>query len=425
MIAYKVCGNGSQDILYLPSWPSTVEETSNCPPHINFISKLGSFSRVIHIDKPRLSDAVSNVPSLTQHADSMRIVMEEIGSEHAVIFGASQSGFLAIMFAATFPERVAGLILHGCFGDFWAPDYPWRRSAKEWADWLNQVVNNTRSSYDQNASSSPVGDAMHSSKLLSDYIRHSTTPEMLDEFLQFMFDHGRIRDILPTIKTPTLVMHAIDDRWSNIENGRYLATRLPNATLIELPGSDHLEWLNNQDRIVLEIEEFVRCADAGPPTERVLLTVMITDIVESTATAARIGDESWRLLLRQHDKLIQRHVRQCGGTVVKSTGDGFFVTFDSPTRAIHCALAAGGEVRSLGVRIRVGIHTGECERRGDNLTGLGLHIAARIAEQAEPDTVWTSRSVKDLVVGSGIQFIEEGEKVLKGVPGEWPLFSVA
>ena len=424
-IAYQVTGKGPADLVYVPGWLSSVEHAWQHVPYANFLTNLGSFARLIRFDKrgTGMSDRNGDVPTPEQCMEDLGVVMDEVGSDRAVIYGASEGGFLSMMFAAAHPERTSGLVLCGCFGDFRAPDYPWRRSREEWEAWLSELEDHPESIFDANgAGPSASGDA-HTREWFTDYIRYTVSPEAAYEFSQFMFEIDA-RDVLQRIQVPTLVLHARGDRWSSIENGRYLSERIPNATLVELPGGDHIDWAGNQDRIVGAVQEFLAGVQLGPPTERILTTVMITDIVASTATAARMGDEPWRHLLEQHDALIARQVRRCGGQIVKSTGDGFMVTFDSPTSAIHCAVAAEREVRSLGVRIRAGVHTGECEKHDDVLSGVALHIAARITDQAEADAVWTSRTVKDVVVGSGIRFVEQGSKQLKGVPGDWELYSV-
>jgi class 3 adenylate cyclase len=233
-----------------------------------------------------------------------------------------------------------------------------------------------------------------------------------------------VRSVLPSIGVPTLVLHRSGDRWYSIPEAQYLADHIPGAKFVLLPGDDHIPWWGDQEPLMGEIQEFLTGARNSPPTERVLLTVLVTDIVGSTEKVAAMGDLRWKDLLHAHDAIVRREVKNFGGQEINTTGDGFVLAFTGPTRAIQCAKAISQEVSRLGLITRAGLHTGECERRGDDLSGLAVHIAARVSSNASPNHIVVSSTVRDLVVGSGIKFIEQGAYSLKGVPGEWPLFAV-
>ena len=425
-IAYQVTGSGPPDLVYVPGWISNVEYAWENPAYAHYLHRLASFSRLIRFDKrgTGMSDREVGFATLEQRMDDVRAVMDAVGCQRAGVYGASEGGLFSVLFAATYPERTTALILCGCYAKFsGAPDYPWRRTREEWEHWLQDLEENWGGPFDLSEGAPSVAGDERISDWFAAYLRYSASPKAAMAFTRFAFDID-VREILPTIQVPTLVLHAVGDRWSSIENGRYLAEHIPNATLVELPGDDHIGWAGDHDKIIDEIQEFLTGVRGGPPPERTLMTVLMTDIVDSTATAASIGDARWRQLLEQHNDCIRRQILRYDGKEVNYTGDGFFIVFDGPTKAIHCANAILQDVRSLDISIRAGIHTGECERRGDDLSGLAVHIAARIMSTAKPDAVWTSNTVKDIVVGSGISFTPQGDASLKGVPGNWALFSV-
>ncbi len=425
-IAYQLTGDAPLDLVYVPGWLSNVEYAWEFPRYAGFLNKLAGFSRLIRFDKrgTGMSDRNVGFPTLEQRLEDVRAVMDAAGSERAAIYASSEGGFMSMLFAATYPERTHSLILCGSFPiGHGTPEYPWRRSREEWERWIDDLERNWGGPFDLNEGAPSLAHDDHAREWFASYLRYSAGPSDAILFSRNMIDVD-VRSILSTIQVRTLVLQARGDRWSNVENGRYLARCIPNAKLVELPSDDHIDWAADADLIASEIREFVTGTQAGPPTQRTLETVMITDIVESTATAARIGDEDWRSLLDQHDQILRRHVRQFNGNVINSTGDGLLLTFEGPTSAIHCGMAAARDLARLGITIRAGVHTGECEKRGDDLSGLAVHLAARVAAEARPDSIWVSRTVRDLTVGSGIEFVAERTAELKGIPGEWELLSV-
>jgi class 3 adenylate cyclase len=255
------------------------------------------------------------------------------------------------------------------------------------------------------------------------YLRHAASPGAALALSDWNFE-ADVRGILPSIQVPTLVLHRSGDRWYSVAEAQYLADHIPGARLMVLPGDDHICWWGDQESLIGEIQEFLIGTRSGPPTERVLLTVVLIDIVGSTEKAAALGDQKWKDVLQQHDIIVRRELKNFGGQEIKATGDGFLLSFTGPTRAIQCMLAIRQELEKLSLSIRAGIHTGECERRNDDLSGLAVHIAARISSKASPNTILVSSTVKDLVVGSGIRFSDRGTHLLKGIPGEWTLFTV-
>jgi pimeloyl-ACP methyl ester carboxylesterase len=425
-VAYQVTGSGPPDLVYVPGWLSNVEYAWENPIYANFLTRLAAFSRLIRFDKrgTGMSDREVGFATLEERMDDIRAVMDAVGCERAGIYGTSEGGLVSVLFAATYPERTNALILGGGFPKFSGDaDYPWRRTREQWTQWLHDLEKGWGGPFDLSEGAPSVAGDARISEWFAAYLRFSASPKAAIAFTRNAFDYD-VREFLPTIQVPTLVLHAVGDRWCSIENGRYLAKNIPNATLVELPGEDHIQWAGDRDRIVDEIQHFMTGVRAGPAPERTLMTVLMTDIAESTATAAKIGDARWRHLLEQHNSCVRQQIPRHGGKEVNYTGDGFLIAFEGPTKAIYCAEAIRRDVRALGIPIRAGIHTGECERRGDELSGMAVHIAARIMSKAEPDAVWTSSTVKDLVVGSGIRFSARGAAELKGVPGQWALFSV-
>ncbi len=424
-IAYQVLGEGPRDLVYVPGWISHVEYAWEDPSYADFLRRLSAFSRLILFDKrgTGLSDRDVGYPTLEQRMDDVRAVMDAVGSERAAIFGISEGGNMSTLFAATYPERTVALVLFSCFAKrIWAPDYPWAPRVEEREAWLGTLERAWCGDIDLGYyAPSRAGDEDFR-EWLSAYFRFGASPRAAVALGRLNSDID-IRDILTAVHVPTLILHRTGDRHAKVEGARYLAERIPNAKLVELPGEDHLVWTSDPDAVIGEIEEFLTGVRHGPDPDRVLLTVLFTDIVESTATAAKLGDRGWRELLERHDAIARKHIGHCRGREVKTTGDGFLAAFDGPGRAIHCAAAIRDEVGALGLAIRAGLHTGECERRGDDLSGIAVHLAARILGKAGAGEILVSSTVKDLVVGSGIDFAERGEESLKGVPGTWRLFA--
>ena len=426
-IAYQVVGHGALDLVFIQGWVSHVELAWDEPTLASFLNRLASFSRLITFDKrgTGLSDRVPDeqLPTLEERMDDLRVVMDAVGSERAALFGVSEGGNLCALFAATFPERTTALVVADTYAKrIWSPDYPWaptpEKRQKEYElverEWGNLM------DLDHYIPSKMNDEAF--ARRLATYWRRAASPGAAVALLR-MNTQIDIRSILPTIRVPTLVLHRTGDLDVNVEEGRYIAARIPGARFVELPGDDHLPWVSDQDAFLDEVQEFLTGVRPPPTVDRVLATIMFTDIVGSTELAARIGDQAWKSILEQHDTLVRKELLRFRGREEKTTGDGFFATFDGPARAIRCASSIRDSVRQLGVEIRAGLHTGEIELGSDHVGGIAVHIGARVAASAEPGEVLVSSTVKDLVAGSGVHFAERGVHTLKGVPGEWRLFS--
>ncbi|HJU37726.1 MAG TPA: adenylate/guanylate cyclase domain-containing protein [Gaiellaceae bacterium] len=429
-IAYQVAGEGPTDLVYVPGWMSNVELMWERPEMASFLGRLASFSRLILFDKrgTGLSDRVSNdkLPTLEERMDDVRAVLETVGSQRAALFGHSEGGNMCVLFAATYPERTRALITLGCFAKRRDPDddYPWAPEADDREEAVLDVERNwgrLRPEDVEYYSPSRAGDEQFV-RHLEQYFRRSASPGAAAALLR-MNSYIDVREVLPTIRVPTLVLHRTGDRDVNIAEGRYLAAKIPGAKFVELPGDDHWISAGDTDAIADEIEEFLTGTRPVPEPDRVLATVLFTDLVGSTARAAELGDRRWRDLLAAHDASVRRELERFRGREVDTAGDGFFATFDGPARAVRCALSIGEAVRELGVEVRAGVHTGECELDGPKVRGIAVHTGARIASLAGPGEVLVSQTVKDLVSGSGLAFEDRGARELKGVPGEWRIYA--
>lgn len=426
-IAYQVVGDGPTDLVFVPGWISHVEYYWEHPRLVHFIERLASFSRLVLIDKrgTGMSDPVSDAPTLEDRMDDVRAVMDAVGSERAALLGISEGGPMNILFAATYPERCSALVLYGTFAvGAKAPDYPWMPSRdvleRGWAlideGWGNGValpIVAPELSRDASAA-----------RWWERFERHATSPGMAIALLR-LSSHIDVRDVLSSISVPTLVLHRPGDRMVRIENGRYLAEHIRGARFRQLGGSDHLFWSEGAETLLDDIEEFITGKRAAPEPNRVLATVLFTDLVGSTHRAAELGDQRWRDLLASHHQLVRRSLDRWQGREVKTMGDGFLATFDGPARAIRCAWAIAERTRDeLAAEVRAGLHTGECELMGSDVGGIAVHIGARVSALAGGGEVLVSSTVKDLTVGSGIAFEDRGGHALKGIPGEWHLFAV-
>jgi class 3 adenylate cyclase len=422
-IAYQVVGEGPRDIVYIPGWLSHVELAWELPQLARGFRRLASFSRLILFDKrgTGMSDPVPDdrLPSLEQRADDMRAVMDAVGSDRAVLFGASEGGNMSILFAATYPDRTIALFTFGCFSKrIWSPDYPWAPTPEARQAQYEAIERNWANAFKDLAPSlSPEQFAQHVT-----YYRRAASPGAAIALLK-MNTQIDVRHVLGTIRVPTVVMHRKDDLDVKVEEGRYLAEHIPGARFVELPGADHAWWTQDGDRVVDEIEELVTGARPSHEPERVLATVLFTDIVSSTAHAARVGDHAWHELLDSHHALVRKELARFRGREIKTVGDAFLATFDGPARAVRCACAIRDAVRQLGIQIRGGVHTGEIELQDEDIGGIGVHIAARVIAAAAPGEVLASSTVKDLAVGSAIMFKDRGTHALKGVPDQWRLFA--
>jgi class 3 adenylate cyclase len=423
-IAYQVHGEGPLDLVFVPGFVSHVEMYMGDPSIARFFRRLASFSRLIVFDKREqgLSDRTGKPPTLEESMDDLKAVMEAAGCERPAIFGISEGGPMSMLFAATHSDRVSSLVLYGTFARLSeAPDYPYGLPARAFDRWAEMV---------RREWGGPVGIDLWAPSLVGDpgferswahLLRHGTSPAGAIALLD-LYREIDARPALPAIDVPALVLHRRDDRVVHFDHGTYLAERIPEATLVELEGADHV-FFADQDKILDEVEEFLVGSRASEP-ERALATVLFTDIVGSTEKAGELGDRGWRQLLERHDAIVRRQLALHRGREVKTMGDGFLATFDGPARAIRCAAALQGEVASLGVEVRAGIHTGEVELIGDDVGGMAVNIGARIGALAGAGEVLVSSTVRELVVGSGLEFDDRGVERLKGAPGEWRLFAV-
>ena len=425
-IAYQVHGEGSVDLVFVQGWLSNLETAWDSPHYARFLNRLASFSRLIRFDRRGmgLSDRDVGNSTLEERADDIRIVMQATGSKRAFILAVSEGGYMASMFAATYPERVMGLIYCGCFAKgARGADYLWGSTAEQIEANIAYRQDTWGEPFDLEGGAPSVAHDELCRRWFGSYLRSAASPGAAAVLsrLHLQID---VRSILPSVTAPTLVLHRTGDRWVGVEEGRYLAERIPGARFVELAGDDHIPFWGDQEPLLGEIAEFVTGTRHSTPTERVLLTVLVTDIIGSTERAAALGDARWKDLLGVHDAAVRSHLPRFEGVEINTTGDGFIMSFTGPTRGVQCARAIRSELQSLGLPIRAGLHTGECERRGRDLSGLAVHIAARTAQLATEAGILVSSTVKDLVVGSGLKFESVGSHSLKGVPGDWQLYRV-
>jgi len=428
-VAYQVVGDGRFDLVFVPGWISNVDLMWQEPTHERFLRRLASFSRLILFDKrgTGLSDRVPNdlLPTLEERMDDVRAVMDAAGSEQAALFGYSEGGNLSTLFAATYPGRTRALVTFGIFAKrIWSPDYPWAPKPEQREQEYERLEREWGRDMDLGSLAPSVAEDEAFKRWMTAYFRRSASPGAAVTLLR-MNTEIDIRAVLPTIGVPTLVLHRTGDLDAKVEEGHWIAKQIPGARFVELPGVDHLPWVGDQDSILDEVEEFLTGVRHGPEPERVLATVLFTDIVDSTARAAALGDRRWRDLLEGHHARVRRQLERFRGQEIDTAGDGFFASFDGPARGVQCALAVVDAVADLGISVRAGLHTGECEVVDGKMAGIAVNIGARVAAQADADEVLVSSTVKDLVAGSGIRFAERGRVALKGVLGEWQLYAVA
>jgi pimeloyl-ACP methyl ester carboxylesterase len=423
-IAYQVVGEGDVDIVFVPGWVSHVEMQWEPNPVLGFVDGLGRIGRLVTFDKrgTGLSDRSLGAGALEDRMDDVRAVMDAAGVERASLVGLSEGGPLSILFAASYPDRVRSLVLYASFARAVSgPGYPHGVSPQDALAFVDLVPSlwGTGQVLTANAPDPPPGfDAVAAA---ARFERHASTPGVAAAIMRANVDID-VRDVLPAINVPTLVVHCDRDPFISVDHGRYLAAHIEGATYLEIEGDYHLSWRPERYAQALEAiaEHFTGSAHAPEP-DRVLKTILFTDIVDSTPTAARLGDARWRQLLDVHDETVRREVLRFRGVEVGTTGDGFLVAFDGPARAIRCAHAIVAAVATAGLQVRAGVHAGECEVRGDDLAGMAVHIGARVASAAGADEVLVSSTVRDLVAGSGLEFEDRGEHDLKGVPGRWRL----
>lgn len=428
-LAYQVWGEGDHDLVLVPGFISHVEVEWSHPAAAHFLERLGSFARVISFDRrgTGLSDPVSvtEAPDLDERMRDIAAVMDAAGSERAVILGSSEGGPTSLLFAATHPVRTDALVLYGAMArSTYSEDHPWLHTVDDFNEagfellvpaWGQGVVVDA-------VAPSRADDA----EVVAYYgrlERSGISPGMIASVAAMFYDTD-VRAVLPTIRVPTLVLHRHADRLVNVRSGRYLAEHIPGAIYVEVPGVDHTPFFERADEILDEIEEFVTGTRPAVEPERRLATVLFSDIVGSTERAAELGDSRWRELLERHHEVTREQLDRSQDTEVKTLGDGFLATFDGPARAIHCAAAIREATSTLDLPVRIGLHCGEIEMMGDDIGGIAVHIAARVGALAGPGEVLVSRTMKDLVAGSGISFESRGSHALKGVPDEWEILAV-
>ena len=421
-VAYQVFGEGPLNLVIIPFFVSNIEVWWEYPDCARWLLRLASFARVAMFDKrgTGMSDRVTELPGLEQRIDDVRAVMDAVGMERAALLGMSEGGSLTALFGATYPERCSALVLYGSFARF-ASWLPTEEALAAFLGYIDQAWGSggTASFVAPSLANDPA-----TQQWLGRFERLGASPAAATALMR-MNSQIDISDIVPTIRVPTLVIHRKDDAGINVEGGRYLAEHIPGARYIELPGKDHLPWVgDNAMEIADDIEEFLTGTRAPVTVDRVLATVLFTDIVGSTEKAAALGDRRWRDLLDNHHATIRRNLARFRGHEVKTTGDGILATFDGPARGIRCACAIADEIRPLGIEVRSGLHTGECEMTDDDVGGIAVHIGARVAALAGAHEVLVSSTVKDLVAGSGLRFADRGSRSLKGVPGEWHIYAV-
>lgn len=423
-IAYQVVGDGPLDLVFVPGLVSHVEAFHELPGYSRFIERLASFARVITFDKrgTGLSDRIADAPSYEQRMDDIMAVMDAAGSERAALFGISEGGPLGAMFAASHPERTLALVTFGAFARVAAaPDYPIGLERDVLEQRAAALVESWGTGTSLGFFSATRAHDKEAQALWAKVERLSASPGGLRSLLQVL-SKVDVRSVLPTVNVPTLVLHAEGDNLP-LEVSRYLAQCIPGARWVELKGVDHYPWFGSVDTLVAEIAEFLTGVRPEPEVNRILVTLLFTDIVDSTARAAELGDRGWRELLEKHHALVRRELERFRGSEVDTAGDGFLATFDGPARAVRCAAAIRDAIAGIGLPIRAGLHTGECEFIDNRVAGIAVHLGARVLAFAGPGEVLVSSTVKDLVAGSGLCFIDRGVRALKGVPGEWHLFA--
>jgi class 3 adenylate cyclase len=432
-IAYQVVGDGPIDLLFLADWVNHIELQWEEPHQERFLEALASFSRLI-LFNPRGMGAsdpipITDAPTVEQWMDDARTVLDEVGAERPALFGAGIGGVICSLFAATYPERVRALVLFNSTSRSTQdlPDYPFG-SPPEMVEILRELVQQSWGTPQNVATMLPVlaPEEAADPRLqawLGRMERMAASPGMAAA-VQRMLLSIDIRHALSAIQAPTLVMHRVGVRILTVQMGRYLGQHIPGAIYKELPGAAHAYWAGDQQTLLDEVEEFLTGSRSAGPPDRVLATVLFTDIVGSTATAAQLGDRRWKEVIREHEAIIDRELARHRGRHIHTTGDGVLAMFDGPARAIRCAVAIRDAVRATNLEIRAGLHTGEIELQGSDVAGIAVHIGARVSAMAGPGEILVSRTVVDLVTGSGLEFEDRGSHVLKGVPGEWQLFSL-
>jgi DNA-binding winged helix-turn-helix (wHTH) protein/class 3 adenylate cyclase len=421
-IAYQVTGSGPRDLVLISGFVSHLDLDWAEPRHAHFLGRLGSFARLIRFDKrgTGLSDRPGGLPDLETRMDDVRAVMDAVGSERAVLFGYSEGGPMAVLFAATYRERTAALVLYGTYARRLASaDYPWGRTLEQRAAYAGQIENEWAWEADMH-SMCPSADAAMA-QWWGERARAAASPGAARALIE-MNSLVDVRGVLPAVRVPTLVLHRRDDRDSHVEEGRYVADHIHAATFVELAGQDHFVAVD-PDEILDPVETFVTGHQPVRADNRTLATILFVDIVESTRKAIDLGDSKWAVALSGFQRSAAGQVERHAGRVVNTTGDGLVATFDGPARAVRCGCDIRDLARASDLGLRCGVHTAEIELRGTDIAGIGVHICARISERADPGEVWVSRTVKDLVAGSGLRFERRGDHRLKGIDEIWTVYA--
>jgi class 3 adenylate cyclase len=427
-IAYQVYGEGEMDLVLAFPFLSHLDLMWENPALARFLRRLGSFARVLVFDRRGvgLSDPVAGPPTLEERMDDVRAVMDAAGSERAALLGMSEGATMCMLFAATYPQRTSALVLWGAMArSTAAPGYPWAPEKEAVEEAQAELIGPM---WGQGAtieifSPSMAGDP-RAREFQARFERQAASPMRVRQLLEMFLDTD-VRDALPLIHAPTLVLHRRQDRAVNYRAARWLAEQVKGSRYAELEGEDHFPWVGDSDAALAAIEEFLTGVRPGPAPERVLATVLFTDIVDSTRLATELGDRRWRERLEDHQQLVREQLRRFEGREIKTTGDGFLAVFDGPTRAAECARAIVEEMPTLEIEVRAGLHTGEVELMDEDVGGIAVHVAARIAALATAREVLASRTVRDLAVGSGVAFDPAGRHALKGLPEEWDVYRVA
>ena len=428
-IAYQITGDGPFDVVWAPGTMSHLDMDWELPQRALFFERFSKFCRLIRFDKrgTGLSDRPVNMATLEERSDDIRAVMDDVGIESANLMGVSEGGSMACLFAATYPQRVKSLLIWGAQARWVAcEDHPWAQTPEEHNEMLAMVQDDWPSI--EYITGPGVGLGRDAPPAVIDaicrYMRAAASPSAVYAY-EVMNGQIDTRPILPSIQAPSLVMNRTGDPCARIDAARDMASRIPGSKFIEYPGNSHAIMLDDMEIILSDIHEFITGERPIDSFDRVLATVLFLDIASSTERAAALGDSAWRNLLNSYYSIVRKELARYRGKETNTTGDGFLATFDGPARAVRCALSIVLAVRQLGIEVRAGVHTGECELMGDNIGGIAVHAGARIMAKAEPGSVMVSGTVKDLVAGSGINFQDLGVQELKGVPGDWRLFSAS
>ena len=423
-IAYQVFGDGDLKLVLIPGWASNVENIWTLTEFADFADKLAQFARVILLDRrgTGLSDPVVNPPTLEERMDDVRAVIDAAGWERAVIWGISEGGPMAMMFAATYPHRVQALVLYGTFARFSrANDYPHGYSPEANAKWVADLETTWGSGELSRSFAPSMSNDAATMRILARLERMAMSPGTAHKLFGLLTQTD-VRHVLPAIRVPTLILHRAEDKPVRVGHARYLAERIAGARYVELPGSDHMPMMGDVDALLDEVREFLTGERAAPESDRILATILFCDIVDSTIRAAELGDHEWKRLLLQFYAMVDGKLHHFRGRKLDTAGDGLFAAFDGPARAVRCGAALVDAAKALSLQVRVGVHTGECEVLGEKYSGIAVHLGARVASAADPGQVLVTSTVKDLVVGSGIHFEDLGSRTLKGVPDQWRLF---